>query len=465
MTHENDSRSRKLKVRTSGEIRIRRLPASSNYGSRGVVLIDTYVSDDSLEVSTTWVETLRTMKVSVPSSASVGTYNNCISLEITIWLPEDALFPELVVAATVLNLRVVDGVQFKVTGETKFASVSGDVYFPDYSVNNEIPPTTYPLDTRHITVETVSGNIKGIYPLFDLLKLSSQSGDIQAGVYPQPVLPSQPAPANLEISTSSGKIQIGLPVQVPRYSPPARDYVTHVSSISGNILGSYFLGSIGSLKSTSGDITIMVLPVVPFSPSTDPDDGPKTRFETWSISGTHDLDILEPVFIALAPSEIASSPYLPKPPNAPNDPTPVRKPSPHHSQEPYIPVAGDDPYRVSLPSEETDDVILHDVTPAKMAKRRRAVAKQWRTLTASHKTSSAEIKLRYPVAWEGTVAESTISGDTKTVGKDLKLISYNKGWPYKELIAGKGVSKRGEGSSVSMDSISGSLIFAVGEEA
>ena len=473
-TYEVDNESNTHSVRTSGEIRVKRVPKSSTkYRSRGVVAIDTHVSNENLQslILKTWDENSHSMRISVPRMASIPAHDNCISLEITVYIPEDATLSELSIRATVLALRVFDDIKIKVTGDAAFASLSGDIYFPE--LNGFDPSAAYPLDSRHITVETVSGNIKGIYPLFDSLKIGSQSGDINVGVYPQPVLPSEPAPADLEVGTASGEIDVRLPVQLPRYTPPARDYVTHVGSVSGDISGSYFLGSVGDFKSTSGEIIAKVLPVIQYSPSTDPDDAPKTQFNTWSVSGTHDFEVLEPIFISLLPTNNAVQPEQPQQPTQPNTPSPPSlptlptpsDPAQHHTPEPYIPIGDDDPYRDIISPELNEDTILPDVISAKMIKQRRTVSsKKWRTLTATHKTSSAKISVRYPEAWEGTVYESTVSGETGVKGKDLRILTYKKGWAYKELLAAKGVNKKGEGSSVTIGSISGDLVFAVGEE-
>lgn len=423
-------------MRTSGEIRLRNLPKDSKYSSRGLVQIDINVSDDSLQVLRTWDDSTRIMTISTPKTTKFSTtprHDDCISLEVTVWLPEDATLSALSIASTALTLRVFDDIKIKVTGDAEFGSVSGDVFFPNIGEEGKAPPKTYPLDSRHITVETVSGNIKGIYPLYDYLKLGSQSGNIAVGVYPQPVLPSAPASADLEVSTSSGDIQVNLPAQIPRYSPPPRDYVTRVASMSGDISGIYFLGSIGSFKSTSGDMTgVKILPVIQYSPSTDPDDAPSTQFDTWSVSGDHSFEILDPTFISLLPSN---------------------KPDQRSSPEPYIPIGDDDPYHL-LPPDLNEDVDLEE--------RRVRATKKWRTLKASHQSSSADISVHYPLAWEGTVSGKTVSGGIEVDGEGLKIITYKKGWAYKELVAGKGVNKKGEGSSSGMINISGDLNFTVG---
>lgn len=441
-SHEGSRGSYTQDVRTSGEIRLRKLPKNSRYGSRGVISIDTHISDDGLQVLKTWDDSLRTIRISVPRTSSYNSpgHDSCISLEITVWLPEDISLSALSIASTVLTLRIFDDIKFNVTGKSEFISRSGDVIFPEHGIHDSVPPTTYPLDSRHITVETVSGKITGIYPLYDYLKLGSQSGEINVGVFPQPVLLSAPEPADLEVSTSSAKVQVNLPVRIPRYSPPPRDYKTRVGSISGNIGGAFFLGSTGSFRSTSGTVTAKLLPVIQYSPSTDPDDAPKTQFETWSVSGDQGLEILDPVFISLLPS---------------------KKSDQRHSPESYIPIGDHDPYQDILPPALNQDVALEERSIG--ASKRRAV-KRWRTLTATHQTTSGKISVHYPEGWEGTVSGKTMSGDIDIHGKDLKIISSKKGWAYKELVAGKGVSKEGEGSSVTMSGISSPLKFTVGEE-
>jgi hypothetical protein len=60
------------------------------------------------------------------------------------------------------------------------------------------------------------------------------------------------------------------------------------------------------------------------------------------------------------------------------------------------------------------------------------------------------------------VSGKTVSGGIEVDGEGLKIITYKKGWAYKELVAGKGVNKKGEGSSSGMINISGDLNFTVG---
>jgi hypothetical protein len=84
-------------------------------------------------------------------------------------------------------------------------------------------------------------------------------------------------------------------------------------------------------------------------------------------------------------------------------------------------------------------------------------------MTATHKTASSKISVHYPEAWEGTVTGRTVSGGI-TFADSLQVISDDEGWGYRELVAGKGVSRKGEGSSVEMASVSGELTYMVGDD-
>jgi hypothetical protein len=130
-----------------------------------------------------------------------------------------------------------------------------------------------------------------------------------------------------------------MPAQIPRLTPPARNYVTRIASLSGHIGGSYFLGSVRSFKSTSGDNKAKVLPVIQYLPSTDPDDAPKIQFETKTVSGKHELDVLKPFFFSLLLSN---------------------KPDQHQSPAPYIPIGDGGPYRDILLPDLNRGIVLEE---------------------------------------------------------------------------------------------------------
>ncbi|CZT42637.1 uncharacterized protein RSE6_02572 [Rhynchosporium secalis] len=431
-------------VSTVGEIRLRRLPKDSKHGNRPYITVDVQKSDNSLEVERTWNEESRTLKIVTPSSAPLSAREtHCISLEITAWIPEDAQFSSLLIEAISLTLRVVEDIKVNVSQQSKFSTISGGVRFPviNPSVKRRGGDDSasvsagwrssegFPFSSRRIIVETLSGSIKGNYPLMDFLGLSTKSGSIQTDVFPQPVLPSAPAAADLDVQTSSGSIRVNCPVgdnSDPSYKPPPRNYITSVHSTSANIYGSYYLGSESTFKSTSGRITITGLPVLR---SNEPLAASNDKFETHTVSGTTTVEVLDPIFISLLSNSLQEQKHT-------------------GDDKPFLTI-----HRSNFgtqPLFEIDQRATGDET-------------KLHTMSSTHSSISAAIELHYPEAWEGTVHGKSISGGIVVQGNGMRIIRDNKGNGYKELVARKGVEEKGQGSRVEMSGISGRLTFIVGE--
>ncbi|KAL2072416.1 hypothetical protein VTL71DRAFT_11759 [Oculimacula yallundae] len=434
-----DGSTYQTSVSTAGEIRLRRLPKNSKHGNRAYFTVDVQVSDQSLYIEKTWDQEARILKIITPSSAPLNAREtHCISLEITAWIPEDAEFNSLLIEAISLTLRVVDDIKVNVKNTSKFTTISGGVRFPVITASDVSSigagstsvqagwrsSEEFPFSSRKIFVETISGSIKGNYPLMDVLALSSQSGSITTDVFPQPVLASAPSAADLEVQTSSGAIYVNCPVggiSDPTYAPPPRNYITTVHSTSSSIRGSYYLGSSSSFKTTSGSINITGLPVISTAATSN-------SFETHTISGTTTVEVLDPIFISLL----------------------------SNSLEDQKPTGDDEPYLIIPPSNIYTQA-LFEVDP-------RAASEDFKlhTLTSTHSSNSASIRLQYPEVWEGFVHGKSVSGRITVVADGMRVIKDNKGHGFNELIARKGVEEKGQGSQVEMKGISGSMTFIVG---
>jgi len=468
-THDNDGGWNSAAVETAGEVHLRRIPKNSEHGNRAYFTVDAHVSDPDLQILRAWDEDSRSLKISTPKYAKLQSRGpHCVSLEITAWFPEDVELSNLMIEAITLSLRVFEDIKIKVNGRSKFVTLSGNVFFPTIGVNEATTEKdikgpagpeivdksnlesqgvlsdkwwfkagpTHPFSSRRILVETASGSIHGFYPLLDFLSLSSQSGDISVGVLPQEALKKAPAPADLEIQTASGSIKVDLPIkgtENPKFTPPARNYITNVQSSSGNIDGTFYLGSLGSFKSTSSSIQITVLPVVQTSTNEHSHDAPPSRFETHTVSGSHDIQVLDPIFISRLSSTHGQMDQKPRP-------------------DPYSPIGDDDPYIVVPPNIDRSLVTL---IPSESSK------KQLRNVQSKHTSNSASVQVSYPSVWQGTIHAKTVSGDIEVRGKGLRTIRERKGWASKEVIARKGVEGEGEGSYAEMSDIAGSLQFKV----
>lgn len=440
-----------VNVYTNGEVRLRRLPKESQHGNSAYFTLDVHVSDPSLEVIKTFDEDSRLLKISTPRYAPLTTPGrHCVSLEITAWFPENAEFTELLFEAVTLTLRVLEDVKVNVSGTSKFTTIAGQVVFPSIQVplshdvletNSLIAPMfefEHPFSSRRILVETISGSITGSYPLMDYLGLSSQAGQINVNVTPEKVVKSDPKPADLEVQSSSGSISVNCPV---RYIPPPRNYITRVHSGSGSISGSYYLGSISSFRSQSGGIRIGGLPVLQSSSSTignDNTDRPNV-FETNTISGSTNVEVLDPIFIS------PLSPYE----------QPIQEKHP----DPFSPPGDDDPYIVIPPNLVRTNQSLFILDPRTSSDKKQMLD----TLKSTHSSTAASLKVHYPVAWEGTVHAKSVSGSITVTGDGIRIIRDRKGYGSKNLLARKGFGKPDEGSFVEITTVAGSLGFAVGE--
>ncbi|TVY86712.1 hypothetical protein LAWI1_G008545 [Lachnellula willkommii] len=467
-THDNNEPWGSDSVRTTGEVRLRRIPKDSEHGNRAFFTVDVHVSDPELEISRTWDENSRVLQISTPRYAKLKSRgHHCVSVEITAWFPEDAELSNLLIEAIALTLRVFEDLKVKVDGRSKFTTLSGDVYFPTINGSEAIVDQdvkepegqavvdranfesqgilsdkwwfktgpTHPFSSRRIVVETVSGSVNGFYPLLDYLVIATQSGDVSAGVLPQQALKEAPAPADIEVQTASGSIKVDFPIkgtENPKFTPPARNYITNVHSSSGSIDGTFYLGSVGSFKSTSGSIQMTVLPITQANTSDNSDDAPPSRFETHTVSGSHDIEVLDPIFISrLSPADGQTD----------------QQPSP----DPYSPIGDDEPYIVLPPNVDRSLVALN---PSK-------TSKKLRNVQSRHTSNSGSVQVSYPSVWQGSIHAKTVSGDIEVSGKGINTIRERKGWAYKEVLARKGVQEGNEGSYAEMSDIAGSLRFKV----
>jgi hypothetical protein len=404
-------------VKTSGIVHIQKLAKNSERGDKPHFTVDVRVSDPKLEVLKSWDVEKGTLRVSTPLHENLDSGRPaCIALEITAWLPEGTELSQFVLDLVTLSIMSDEDVDIKVSSGTLLKTVSGHVKFaPDSALSsysyfpimyeNDIPPRNKArFNSRHITVETASGRIEGTYPIYDLLKLSSVSGAISVDVYPEAVLDSAPAPATLDINTSSGKIEVGSPIRDPSATYP-REYVTRVKSMSGAIQGDFFVGSIGTFHTTSGRIQLFIKPVMPAT-TDDDDDNTQNVFKTESISGATQVTLLEPAFI--------------------------------------------------LPSMATQE--LSGLTADNDVELYKS---KLRTFFSSHKSTSGRLEIHYPPQWIGHIAATTVSGRIEVSGEGVEIIKRDNGWVHKKLEARKGVERDEDGGRVTMETVNSAIVFDI----
>lgn len=432
-TRDDDHSRGYVQVETTGEIRLRRLPkGSDNQAGKGYATAIINVSDPDINVEWTLEGDSRFLTITTPRFARLdSSIHHCVSLDIVVWVPEDAKLTSLAISAITLGLTVLDDIKLDVD-ESVLKSISGHVSFPTPSSsatpNLPISHPEFDFGSRKITIQTVSGDINGLFPLLDSLKISSKSGNVDVSVQPHDALPSRPVPANLNISTTSGDMDVRLPLlstHKPKFTPPPRDYVTSVTSASGDISGTFYIGSSTSFETVSGTLKMKALPILQYGE--DPDKDPKAVFLVETLSGDSDIDILDPMFISAA------------------------MPAQRDAPAPYPPIGDQDPYHLLPGSGQLFSHVRTALSAEKML----------RSLRSTHTSTSGGISIRCPPAWEGSVSGHTVSGVVSLEGKDLNIIRSKKGYSSWGFLARKGVDSGEVGSSTTVETISGDVRFSV----
>jgi hypothetical protein len=420
----------------------------------GYITLDAYKSDESFTLSTTIDNAEQALRIHLPSNQPVkGMGWHCISLEVTVWLPDNAVMENVQAYTSQLSIEFMDNVNLQVDRKVALESAAGNIIFPqiderqpemsgsksmieleEESPSSSTTPATPPTDKfspnndlqadgleqglalRETYIETASGYVTGRFNLYDRIEIAAQSGKIEVDIFPREALATDPKPAVLKTSTSSGNVRIRYPVHGQSF--PERDYQTFVTTQSGKLGGKFFIGSHSDFTTTSGSLDVVLLPVI-----TSASPG-KSSYNTQTYSGLCTVVVL--------PLPSTSSSHIPR-------------------EDKFTDIGNDDPYLTPRIPSHPD---AHDIASS------RGVA--IRELVAGHESTSGSLKVRYPEEWEGKMQVETVSGGIKVGGPDLRIVSdSHKNYAWRELIARKG-ENADQGSVLSVRAVSGSVEIWVG---
>lgn len=433
-------------VQVQGAVVLRR-SGSDTPGS--AVVVEAIVNDDSLTIDTSWDAEYQTLVVTVPRRLSwdYGNQRPCINVKITVWVPEDGALDKLKVDTVHLDIRLLDNLSLSVLKHTKLSSIVGsaisalsvadsgridNVFGVGAPEDFPFQPGSFRFRSRFIEVKTTAAPIKGSWPLYDYLGLQSTSGAIKVYIEPKEADRDAPKPAILYIQSFSGNVEFREPIydaadmfgqlqalnatgadatavdgRAEQLLPP-RDYSLDVHTTSGDISGAAAFSSTASFRSTSGDLSVDLLPVL--DRSLTKADAKAASLQTSSTSGKTNVRVLEPLWVdSLSKSSADGSSYSAGLLGAGDSPPPLR------------------------------------------------------CLYGKHRSTSADIQVTYPGSWEGDIELSSLTGDLKVAGDGVKLIKAGSEWPgiNKSLLARKG--EKGAGAKLKGESTSGDVDVVVGE--
>lgn len=409
----NEQRTTGAPVRVAGHVQVLQV----GEGDAPRILLEIASNDEDIPIDVLTDEGSQTMRVRVPSKFDSSKYRvPCVEMRATIFVPRDGDIGGFTVGTVHLDISLIESLSLRVADFSKISSVVGDIssassYPPSYGGQRTasakmdlafVPARdSYDFHSRVIEVSTTTGKIHGNWPLFDMLGLHTTSGDIQASITPKQALASDPKPAVLSISSISGGIQAAEPIHGEE-PLPRRDYLVDVKSTSGVLHCFLATGAGTHLKSTSSDIAVDLQPVINKARVT-PEQ--PAQLETITTSGQTTVRVLEPLWF-----------------------------------------------------EEEDHSSSTTPPPATTTTSSSGILDR---LEATHKSSSGNIRLRYPQSWEGNLFAESMSGSMKLKGKDVKVVRKSTGWP-RSLHARKGEDSKGA-SVIRAHSLSGDLDAVIGD--
>ncbi|KAJ6440790.1 ankyrin repeat-containing protein [Purpureocillium lavendulum] len=386
----------------------------------------------------------------------------CIQMRVTLWVPRKSFLRNLAIDAIQLDISLLDGLVLGVSDSTAISTISGDFRASlSKDVNDDVVP--YTLESRKTYIKTTSGNIRGWFPLYDLLKISSASGDITTQVSPKPADKKSPESAVLDVGSISGQVKITEPLAAaikggkPSNKLPARDYVIKVATASGDIEVEAATSSSGTFASTSGNFDLKLLPVLEKDLQKSES---KPQLSTDTKSGDSRITILEPLWTSTSGTRMyppgraapGSDVFLP----------PVDVPLP-----PYVDDgndAADEPRKNPEKSHKGPDdalIIIHPHTASEIKARKVDDGKTRAPLSvleAKHSSISGDARLFYPASWSGHFHLQSISGNTVVRGDGIEIIRRSRG--IMKVVEGR----KGDGESdIKVESMSGDMELVVGK--
>jgi hypothetical protein len=267
-----------------GELIVKRAEGA-NVQASGQLDIEVISNDEGVEAQFTYDERAQKYTVTVPRSVywRVSNWSPCIQIRITVWAPSDAVLDSLNIDLVHLDIDIKDGVQLNAAGGAVLKSVSGKV---------NAPTNPHGFQSRNIEISTVSGDINGWYPLYDLLRVHSVSGTIRVDVGHKTVDAHHPKPATLDASTNSGDITVTGSGAGGDFA--ARDYVSSIKTDSGTIKAKVPFSSSGEFETKSATLDLDLTPVL--------DTGGhlrSTKLSTNTMSGTTRVVVRSPQWVHL----------------------------------------------------------------------------------------------------------------------------------------------------------------------
>ena len=212
-------------------------------------------------------------KTSRKSSLGNGADSPCIYIGATVSIPPGTTLENFRIDTETLSVTFFHGLDYAITNSTEINAHSSSL-----SLSTDEPPSIK-INSRDTSIHVTSGSVRGTYPLYDTLDISTMSGSIDVDVEPKDADEGNIKPAILRLTSKSGSIR----ALTSMVSVPARDYQTTIESSNGGIDATLLHGSRTSLRSNSGHVNA---DLYPFGHNNS-----RTDINTFCQSGSTDITV------------------------------------------------------------------------------------------------------------------------------------------------------------------------------
>jgi hypothetical protein len=222
-----------------------------------IVATISFGSSKDFQVSSpNWKLTDSTLRLQLPTFSKTPDFTSTnygpqLSVAVTLHLKPDLAWTAFNIDTTHLAIQSSNQLFFSSDDSTNSPTIN-TTSFTTHSTPINLPHWT----ARRTILKTSSSPITGAFTLLDVLDLTSSSGTINVSVDSGEADSSNPQPAQLSISSSSGSVKVASSLATV-YD---REYKTDVSTQSGAITGSFLLGSSARLTTSSGRIDAELTP-------------------------------------------------------------------------------------------------------------------------------------------------------------------------------------------------------------
>ncbi|KAF4985823.1 hypothetical protein FGRMN_11087 [Fusarium graminum] len=227
-------------VHISGEVVIR--PAEDS--SPANVELEVISNHEDLAIDLDLNKETQLVELKIPRKVEWNTAKKapCVQIRLTVWAPRESILDSISIETLQLDVNIEKGLVMGALNGITIRSASGDISAPTIEAsNNDEDVVPYTLSAREIRIHTASGDVKGWYPLYDLLDIETVSGDVDAKIGPKPVNPQEVRPAEFYVRSASGSIQVderldrAQQAARPDREFPPRDYAVDILTASGDI--------------------------------------------------------------------------------------------------------------------------------------------------------------------------------------------------------------------------------------